>query len=210
MYLGMPSTQNSHKLESLTKSQTKKNSDKVPSRASINTQTERFVHSAHQQWMLLWIKAPLSTKLCLPAKGEHIITSGEAADHSTAPRNHKLHLTQVSFTLRQPKTLQTVTLTDLLSSCTKLSQEGKKKEIPLAKKPFSASRKQLYFIEPIKGQKLLSRNHTTEYHPDRRHSLTEQIQKQSGSFLLVWDCYRNCNKSLQNGLCGNFLCEDFQ
>lgn len=50
LYLGMPSTQNSHKLESLTKSQTKKkNSDKIPSRASINTQPERFVHSAHQQ-----------------------------------------------------------------------------------------------------------------------------------------------------------------
>lgn len=160
--------------------------------------------------MLLWIKAPLSTKLCLPAKGEHIITPGEAADHSTAPRNHKLHLTQVSFTLRQPKTLQTVTLTDLLSSCTKLSQEGKKKQIPLAKKPFSASRKQFYFIEPIKGQKLLSRNHTIEHCHDRKHYLTEQTQKQSGSFLLVWDCYRNCNKSLQNGLCGNFLCGDFQ
>lgn len=128
MYLGMPSIQNSHKLESLTKSQTKtKYSDNVPSRASINTQPERFVHSAHQHWMLLWIKAPLSTKLFLPAKGEYIITPGEAADHSTAPRKQKLHLTRVSFTLRQPKTLQTVTLTDLLSSCTKLPQDRREK-----------------------------------------------------------------------------------
>lgn len=48
-------------------------------------------------------------------------------------------------------------------------QEGKK-QILLAKKPFSASRKQLPFIGLIKGQKLLSRNHTMEYCPDRKHS----------------------------------------